>query len=198
MRVLVVYESMYGNTRVVAEAVARGLGPQNQVTVVPVARARADLLDSADLVVVGGPTHVHGMSRANTRHAAAEQAGKPGSRVTLETVPDGPGVRDWIGSLGPLTGRGAAFDTRLDSPALISGRASKGIARALERHGLTLVSTAKSFRVTTQNRLCPGEEDRAYEWGRDLAVYGSGPAGLIWARPALAGTGTRDRGEQRR
>ncbi|MDX5309965.1 MAG: flavodoxin domain-containing protein, partial [Rhodococcus sp. (in: high G+C Gram-positive bacteria)] len=58
MRALVVYESMFGNTRHVAEAVARGLG--SAVRTVPVTQAHEENLSDYDLVVVGGPTHAHG------------------------------------------------------------------------------------------------------------------------------------------
>jgi flavodoxin len=63
MKTVIVYESMYGNTRVIADAIAQGLGPECEAVVVPVSQARPQLLDGADLVVVGGPTHVHGSGR---------------------------------------------------------------------------------------------------------------------------------------
>jgi len=55
MRALVVYESMYGNTRVVAGEIADGLRVGYEVTVVPVAEATAELVAGADLLVAGGP-----------------------------------------------------------------------------------------------------------------------------------------------
>jgi menaquinone-dependent protoporphyrinogen IX oxidase len=77
MRIVVVYESSYGNTHLIADAVAEGLRAGNDVEVVPVSEASQELITNADLVVVGGPTHVHGMSRERTRQAAAEAANKP-------------------------------------------------------------------------------------------------------------------------
>lgn len=62
MRALVVYEPMYGNTRVIAGHVAEGLRPTHEVTVVPVGQATEELVARADLLVVGGPTHMHGVS----------------------------------------------------------------------------------------------------------------------------------------
>jgi flavodoxin len=38
MKTVIVYESMYGNTRAIADAIGRGLGPENGTVVVPVAR----------------------------------------------------------------------------------------------------------------------------------------------------------------
>lgn len=170
MRTVIVYESMYGNTRLIAEAVARGLEPGNEVTVVPVAGATRELLDAADLVVAGGPTHMHGMSRAATRKAAVDASHKHGGQPALDADAQGPGLHDWFGSLGRMSASAAAFDTRLASPAVFTGRASKGIARLLERHGLTLIAQPESFLVTNDNVLRPGEEDRAREWGAELAA----------------------------
>jgi Flavodoxin len=170
MRAVVIYESMYGNTHAIADAIARGLEPGNEVTVVPVAGASQKLLDGAGLVVVGGPTHLHGMTRANTRKGAVEQEHKHPGQHTLDPDAEGPGLRAWFSSLGRVSASAAAFDTRLAGPAAFTGRAGKGIARLLARHGLTLIAEAESFLVTNDNTLRPGEEDRAQEWGRQLAA----------------------------
>jgi flavodoxin len=170
MRAVIIYESMYGNTHAIAGAIARGLEPANEVTVVPVAGATPELLDGAGLVVVGGPTHGHGMSKAATRKSAVDQARKHGGRPALDTDAEGPGLHDWFGSLGRMSAMAAAFDTRLAGPAVFTGRAAKGIAKLLERHGFTLIAQAESFLVTTDNKLRPGEEDRAQKWGEALAA----------------------------
>ena len=67
MKALVVYESMYGNTRSVAEAIVEGLCETAEPRLVPVSEAKAAVHEGADLLVVGGPTHAHGMSRPSTR-----------------------------------------------------------------------------------------------------------------------------------
>ncbi len=170
MRVVIVYESMFGNTHVIADAIAGGLAPGNEVTVVPVAEAGRELLDGADLVVAGGPTHIHGMSGARSRASAVETARKEGSRLTLDASAEGPGLRDWLADLGQIHVRGAAFDTRLAGSAMLTGRASRTIARLLERHGIALLAPAESFLVTKDNRVRPGEQDRAGQWGRELAA----------------------------
>lgn len=170
MRATVIYESMYGNTHTIADAIGRGLATGNEVTVVPVAEATPELLGEADLVVAGGPTHVHGMSRARSRQAAVEAAHKDGSGLTLEPHAQGPGLRDLFGTMGRIRGCSVAFDTRMAGPAALTGRASKAIAKLLDRHGLTGIAPAQSFLVTKDNRLQPGEEDRAERWGRELAA----------------------------
>ena len=61
MRALVVYESMYGNTHVIASNIEDGLRATHEVTLVPVTAATAELVSHADLLVVGAPTHMHGL-----------------------------------------------------------------------------------------------------------------------------------------
>lgn len=170
MRAVVIYESMYGNTHAIANAIGRGLGPANEVVVVPVAEAGPGLLDGAGLVVAGGPTHVHGMSGARSRQAAADAAHKQDSGLTLDASAEGPGLHDWLDGMGRIQAWGAAFDTRMDGPAMLTGRASKTIGKLLQRHGLTELAPGESFLVTKDNQLRPGEQDRAEQWGRALAA----------------------------
>jgi Flavodoxin domain len=170
MRAVIVYESMYGNTHRVAEAIAAGLQPSFEVSVVPVAEAGPAVLADAGLVVVGGPTHAHGMSRAATRRAAGEAAAKPDSEVTMEPGAVGPGLREWFDSLGQYSVRAAAFDTRIHGPSALTGRAAKGVTRLLRAHGFDVAVKPESFLVTRQNVLDPGETTRARDWAAKLAA----------------------------
>ena len=86
MRAVVVYESMYGNTHLIADAIGAGLETAFDVRVVAVSQAATEVIADADLVVVGGPTHAHGMSRATTRRAAVQAADKPVGGLTVEPV----------------------------------------------------------------------------------------------------------------
>jgi hypothetical protein len=169
MRVVVVYESMYGNTRQVAAAIAKGFELSADVTIEPIGAAEHMKLDDVDLLVVGGPTHAHGMSRPSTRKAAAEAALKSKNNVTLDPGTQGDGVREWLQSLPARKGKAAAFDTRLNGPAFLTGSAAKGITRSLKRKGYTVVSEPTSFFVTKDNRLRPDERARATAWGGELA-----------------------------
>ena len=170
MRAVVVYESMYGNTHLVADAIGAGLSTIFDVRVVPVVQASPAVLADADLVVVGGPTHAHGMSRAATRKAAVEAANKPIGGLTVEPDALGPGLRDWFGSLGRYPVQAAAFDTRVHGPAALTGRASKTVTRLLREHGFDVAAEPESFLVTKQDRLEPHETARAREWGTKLAA----------------------------
>jgi hypothetical protein len=175
-RAVVVYESMFGNTQAVAAAIALGIDPGGSVPVIPVAFATPDVVADADLLVVGGPTHAHGMSRPSTRRAAGDMGGPSGRQLTLDAARQGPGAREWLASLAPGDCLAAAFDTRVRAPAALTGRASRRIAQQLRRRGHQLADAPKSFFVTKDNTLLPGEEERARQWGALLA-------GRLAARP---------------
>jgi hypothetical protein len=173
MRALVVYESMYGNTHAIAIAIAAGLRDRHDVTVVPVSRATRELVASAGLIVAGGPTHVHGMSSAASRRSAAQAAGKQGSDLDLDPDAGGPGLRGWLRDLSAGAALAVAFDTRLSGIPMVTGRASRGISRALKRQGLRLVAEPESFLVTKQNALLDGEAERARAWGTRIGAAAS-------------------------
>lgn len=170
MRALVVYESMYGNTRVVANRIADGLRATHEVTVVPVGDATPDLLAQTDLLVAGGPTHMHGMSSASSRRMAAQAAAKEGSGLTLDPGARGPGIRDWLAGVAGGHVHAATFDTRLSGVPVFTGRASHPIGRLLERHGYQIIAGPQSFLVSKQNTLLDGEAERARRWGMTLGT----------------------------
>ena len=171
MRALIVYESMYGNTHVVANHIADGLRPQFDVDVVPVEEATPERIAGADLLVVGGPTHVHSMSSEKSRKAAKDSLSKPGSGLRLDPDAETKGLRDWFHELAPVENRGAAaFDTRIDASPLLTGRASHGIEKRLTKLGYDLVADPESFLVDKTSHLLPGEAERAVEWAAELAA----------------------------
>lgn len=170
MKALVIFESAYGNTHAVAEAVAEGIREGDvQASVVPVAGASSELTRQADLLVVGGPTHARGMSRPGTRRSAVRAAARSGSGLTLDPAASGPSVRDWLSQLDRRGVLGAAFGTRLGGPVFLTGSAAAGIARQLRRQGVRELAAPRSFVVTKTAELRPGELARAREWGTRLA-----------------------------
>jgi hypothetical protein len=170
MRAVIIYESMFGNTHAIADAIATGLEPLGNVFVVPVGEAGRERLGDTDLLVVGGPTHFHGISRPRTRNWAAAIAQKTKNDLVLDRDAQGAGVRDWLTSLGHGHTKVAAFDTRFKGPEVLRGRASRAISRKLRKHGFEMVAKPESFFVTLQNHLELGEEARAQEWGKRLAA----------------------------
>ena len=170
MKAAVVFESMFGNTRRIAEAIAEGMRDCCDVTVLSVRELTPRALADAELVVVGGPTHVHGMSRPSSRNACRDLAAKPGSTVTYEPAPDDPGLREVLASLAGINAPVATFDTRLRGPGVLTGRASLQIARRLRNSGSRLIAQPQSFFVDRNNALRPGELERARAWGAQLAA----------------------------
>ena len=174
-KALVVYESMFGNTETVARAVASGLaGSGTEVSVLPVAQARDIDLTEYDVVVVGGPTHLLGMSSPRSRADAVRH----GAAADCATV----GLREWIGALDSRVGarpQFAVFDTRVGTRAgrRHSGSAAHRAAKELHRRHRRLADPPASFYVSgTAGSLLPGEEVRARVWGARLtSVIGAAP-----------------------
>jgi hypothetical protein len=173
MRALIVYESMYGNTRVVATNIADGLRAAHEVILVPVAEATRELLAWADLVIVGGPTHMHRLSTGSSRRMAARAAADQNSGLTLDPDAVGPGLREWFDSMAPGLVLAAAFDTRFNGRSVFTGRASRGIRRLLKQHGYHVIAAPESFLITSRNALLGGEPARARRWGAALGVIAS-------------------------
>jgi len=169
MQAVVVYESMFGNTRRVADAIAEGLSELGTVTVVPVGKANVETIIAADLVVVGGPTHAHGMSRPTTREDASRMASEAESELTLEPDATAMGVREWIEALGPLPRLYAAFDTRADAFKWLTGSAARQISRAMRSGRRREVAPAATF-LAPDNDTDLSEIDRAREWGRAVGT----------------------------
>jgi hypothetical protein len=77
---------------------------------------------------------------------------------------------DWLHGLSAQSGMAAAFDTRLDAPSFVTGRAAKAIAHLLERVGFSMARPPQSFLVTGGTLLATGEIERAEAWGSALGA----------------------------
>jgi hypothetical protein len=162
MRSLVVYKSWFGNTRRIAEKVAAALAADSEIDLHSVDGPLPSLVH-VDLLVIGAPTHVHGLSSARSRKGATDQHGGVGDPAV--------GAREWIDRM-PVRGvaRVAVFDTRADKPELLVGSAAHSMARRLTRRGYRLAAKPESFFVEgTEGPLEEGELGRAWDWGRMLA-----------------------------
>lgn len=163
MRALVVYESMFGNTKSIAEAIGRGVAESVDVDVVEVGQAGTSIRKEFDLVIVGGPTHAFSMTRASTRADAAKQAAGP-------LVSAGIGIREWLDALPHVTRslRAATFDTKVQRPNL-PGSAAKRAEKRLSKLGFEIIAPHQTYWVTdVQGPLSPDETRRAHVWGASL------------------------------
>ena len=144
MKTLIVYDSVYGNTEQIAQAIGEAIG--GEVSLARAAEVDVSELKALDLLVVGAPTH----------------GGRPS-----------PGMRDFLDKVQApaLTGtKVAAFDTRHSSRwARILGFAAGRIAKDLRKKGGALVLPPEGFFVEgTEGPLKEGELEQAAAWAKQI------------------------------
>jgi hypothetical protein len=173
MKALLVYESMFGNTEQIARAVAEGLSRRLPVQALDVGSAPLILGSDIGLVVVGGPTHVFGLGRVDSRadtHTDGRVAAADGRNGSVVT--HGRGLRAWLEGLhvGASGVAAAAFDTRVNRPRL-PGSAARAADRQMRRQGMHPIVLPRSFHVRrTTGPLADGESEQARQWGEQVAV----------------------------
>jgi hypothetical protein len=139
VRALVVGDWMFGNTKMIADAVAVGLSFRLNVDLVEVGVAPTEVGGKVGLLVVGGPAHAFGL------------------RAWLVAVHP-----------GAANVAAATFDTRVPRPRL-PGSAAAAAARRLRRGGFRVVARPQSFYVAGKaGPLLDGEPERARRWAEDL------------------------------
>jgi flavodoxin I len=156
MKLLIIYDSQYGNTEKVAQAIGSALSEKGEVELVKVGVAKVEQLKGVDLLVVGSPTQ---------QFRATETM-----RTFLSSLP-----RNGLNGM-----RVAAFDTRLtqafiDKNSILSfferifGYAAQRIAKALKDKGGKLVVPGEGFYVEgMEGPLVAGELERAQDWATKL------------------------------
>jgi flavodoxin len=141
MKTLVIYDTNFGNTRIIAEAIAKGFG--NQAKVVSASKISKEDIDQITHIVVGSPIYQW----------------KPTENMMK-----------WLNSLkdNQLAGiKATTFDTRV---RIFHGDAANKIANALEKAGARLFSPSKMFFVNgKQGPLASGEIEKAFQWGEELS-----------------------------
>ena len=155
MKAIVLYDSVFGNTRQIAQSIADALASRAGVELLLPTEADPDGLAGSDLLVVGSPTR--------------------GFRPTEPLA----AVLKHLGSRSLEGKRVAAFDTRLKADEIDSagvrfivrtgGYAAKRIADQLRRAGGTLILPPEGFFVEdTEGPLKEGELGRAAAWASML------------------------------
>jgi flavodoxin len=157
MKALIVYDSLYGNTQKIAQAIGDTLAGQEDVVTLRVGDVSLDQFAGIKLLIIGSPT----------------QRFQPTSAITdlLKGIPQN--------SLKGI--KVAAFDTRLTksniekTPILaffvkLFGRAAyadKSIADRLTKKGGELIANPEGFFVEgMEGPLVQGELERAVDWAR--------------------------------
>ena len=150
MEALIIFDSVFGNTLKIAEAIVAGLG-HVRAKVAYVKEIESMSAPLPDLIVVGSPTRQF--------------------RAT-------PAIMNFLKSLPSNSLKGvqvAAFDTRIDLETIDSkplkylvdhgGYAANQIARKLKQRGGMLIRHPEGFLVNgEQGPLKEGEVDRAMNW----------------------------------
>jgi flavodoxin I len=158
MKAMVVYDSAFGNTEKVAQAIGLALGPMEDVKTVRVGNVKPEQLAGLTLLIVGSPT----------------QKFSPLGTITsfLKGIPNN-------GLKGVQV---AAFDTRMTQSEIekvgilaffvkIFGYAAEPIANRLKKKGGELVVPAEAFYVGgTEGPLLEGELERAAAWAKQIVA----------------------------
>jgi flavodoxin len=144
MKTLIVYDSIFGNTEQIAQAIGNALGSQKDVEIVRVSNAKPEQLMELELLIVGSPTY--------------------GGRPT-------PAIQDFLNKVSEPAIRGInvlAFDTRLLTRLVrIFGYAADKIADSLKKNGGTLIASPEGFFVKgKEGPLKEGEIERAASWAK--------------------------------
>ncbi len=151
MQVMIVYDSVFGNTEKIATAIGCPLGSQEEVGVLRVGDAKIEQLPGLELLIVGSPTRGFRPTEAITRF--------------LKEIP-----------VNGLQGvKVAAFDTRISAndikPSALRflvktmGYAAKPIADRLKKNGGELIVPPEGFFVEgSEGPLKEGELERAADW----------------------------------
>jgi flavodoxin len=157
MKALVVYDSVFGNTEQIAQAIGSGLGNQAQVEILRVSQVQPDELTGTALLIVGSPTQ--------------KFRPLPGVAKLLKGIPQ-----------NGLTGvKVAAFDTRFPESEIkknrvlalfvrLFGYAAEPIADRLEKKGGELIAPPEGFYVGgVEGPLLEDELARAADWARQIS-----------------------------
>jgi hypothetical protein len=161
MKAIVVYESHWGNTARVAQAIAAGIGPDARA--LHTDEARGPAVAGADLIVAGAPVIAFSLPRDGTLKQIAGDVKAPTPPDVSHRL-----LRAWLDELPAGHGWGAAFETRI----WWSPRGATGTIEAkLKRAGYERLAKAERFIVAGgYGPLRDGELERARAWGAELEL----------------------------
>lgn len=153
MQAAIVYDSLYGNTRKIAEAITQALPSNLQAQSVPVNKASNNNLANVRFLIIGSPVH--------------------GGRPT-------PAIQGFIDSLQENTlkdAKVALFDTRFEADTQnfalkllmkTIGYASPKMAQSLKAKGIKVISSEGFIVEGKEGPLKKGELNRAKSWAKTL------------------------------
>jgi flavodoxin I len=143
MKVLIVYDSKFGNTEKVAQAIAAGLDAKGDSRLVRVDMVKPEDLEGLDALIVGSPVHAWGPT---TKIKSFLKGLKPDALSGVKAV---------------------AFDTGYKTR--VAGSATKKIEKMLKKAGCSMTVPGEKFIVTgNKGPLAEGELDKASAWAKNI------------------------------
>lgn len=155
MKILIAYDSFFGNTEQIAFAIGNALGPYGQVETFRVNEIKPEQLIGLELLIVGSPTRVFKATKATNK------------------------LLSNISSNGLEGVKVVAFDTRISTADVNSrllnilvrlfGYAANPIADKLVKKGGDLIIPPEGFFVKdSEGPLKDGELERAADWAKKI------------------------------
>jgi flavodoxin len=154
VKALVIYDSVYGNTEKIAQAIASILGERATVCLAKVGQDEPVHWSEFELVVMGGPIHRVSLSAA--------------MKALVKEIPK-----------RALRGASVAvFETCYREPRWQRGAAARKLGRKARKFGGRQIVPPESFFVAgREGPLEEGEEERARQWARAILEQGSDAQG---------------------
>jgi len=141
MKSLIIYDSFFGNTKLLAETIGKELG--NDTKVIHVSDFKQEDLRGVSLLIVGSPI----------------LGWRPSEKTTAFLMSFG---KDQLKGIGVAT-----FDTRMK--IIIHGDATKKMSEMLSNSGAEVIVEPNWFIVTgKEGPLAEGELERAKEWAKQI------------------------------
>lgn len=161
MNAVVVYESFWGHTALVAGAIAEGIGPEAKLLTTD--EATDAVLAVANLIVVGAPILAFSLASEATRRQIAHDPKAPAPPDLSHRS-----MREWLASVPKGDAWFVTFETGFK---LSPGGAAGKIGRALRRAGYKeLVPHERFLMAGSYGPLAGGEIERARAWGAGLPL----------------------------
>ncbi len=155
MKALILFDSVFGHTNAIAEAIGRGLGNADSLELINFKHASEEKILSAQLLIVGSPT-----------------------RGFMPT----PEIHQFLKNLPANSLKGkyiAAFDTRILLSTIkskplrmmvdLGGYAAKPLRKVLIKKGSVALLEPQGFYVVDEKGpLAEGELENAQKWGEEI------------------------------
>lgn len=149
MKALIVYDSLYGNTERIANAIGEKLSSYHDTKTIKVIKANPNDIDGIDILIIGSPTH--------------------GGRFTDP-------IKTFIGLLPEKELQAIktlTFDTSFPTTNMgffinhivkIFGNAAPRLSKELKKKGANVIDSKTFYVLGKEGPLQEGETERAKEW----------------------------------